>query len=142
MTHADSRRSDHGRERRHGRNRSDSERSDVTDRSRSRGQRERWQYAEEMRAAGNAVENSHAERGVRMTETPRPCRPRVDVHVIVRNRPVVVSAGCDVQRTSECPEADPDQGDADDPFTPRGEKIDRRQQIAQHDGQQRDRNHA
>ena len=134
---ADARGADDRSERRHRRHRPDTERGSVADGRGSRRQRERGKDAEEMRAAGDAVQNAHAERRVRVADLPCPIRTGVHVHVIVLDRAVVVSAGGNVQRTTECPQSDSDERNADDAFAPGGKHIDRRQQVAQDDRQQR-----
>ena len=73
-----------------------------------------------------------------MAETPRPRGTGVHVHVIVLDRAVMVGSGRNVQSSTERPETDPDQGDADDALSPCRENVDRRQQVAKQDGEQRD----
>ena len=71
MPDADAHRPDDRRERGHRHHRSDTKRSDVSDRGSACRQRERGEHPEKMRAAGYAVQDPHAERCVRVTEMAR-----------------------------------------------------------------------
>lgn len=138
MMNARTGRSDGSRERGHRGDGADTECGDVFDRCAACRQRECRKHAEEVRAAGDAVQDTHEERCVRMAETASPRGPRVHVQVIVRDRAVMMRAGGDVQSSPQRPEPNRNERDADDPFTPGRQDIDRRQKIAQNDRQQRD----
>jgi hypothetical protein len=58
------------------------------------------------------------------------------VHVVVLDSAVVMSTARDVQCATQRPQADSDERNADNSFAPRRENVDRRQQIAQDDGEQ------
>jgi hypothetical protein len=61
----------------------------------------------------------------------------VDVYVVVLHDAMVMRTRGNVQSASQCPETDTDQRDTNHPFAPRGEDVHRRQQIAQHDCDER-----
>ena len=103
-------------------------RSDVRHGSAACRQRQRRKHTKEMRAAGDAVQDAHAERRVRMAETPRPRGTGVHVHVIVLDGAVMVGSGRNVQSSAERPETDRNQGNADDALSPCRENVDRRKQ--------------
>jgi len=142
MANADACRSDHRGKRGHGRHCSNAKCGDVADRSAARRQCEGRKDAEKMRAARDPVQNPHAERRVRVSDTPRPCGSRVDVHMVVLDSAMVMCAGRDVQCAPQRPQADSDERNADNSFAPRRENVDRRQQIAQDDCEQCDDNDA
>ena len=127
MTDADACRSDNGGKCGHRRHRSNAEGGDVADSRASRRQCQCWKYAEKMRAAGDAVQNPHAEGRVRMSDAARPCRPCVNVDMVVLYGAMVMSAGRNVQRAPQRPEADSDQRDTNNPFAPRRQNVNRRQ---------------
>ncbi len=56
--------------------------------------------------------------------------------MVVLNSAVMMSTARDVQSATQRPQADSDERNADNPFAPRRENVDRRQQIAQDDGEQ------
>jgi len=136
MANTDACRSNHRGKRGHGRHCSNAKCGDVADRSAARRQGEGRKDAEKMRAARDPVQNPHAERRVRVSEAARPCGTRVDVHVVVLDSAVVMSTARDVQCATQRPQADSDERNADNSFAPRRENVDRRQQIAQDDGEQ------
>jgi len=142
MANADACRSNDRGKRGHGRHCADAKCGDVADRGAARWQCEGRKDAEKMRAARDAMQNPHAERRVRVSEAARPCGTRVDVYMVVLDSAVVMSTARDVQCASQCPQADADERNADNPFAPRRENLDRRQLIAQDDCQQRHDNDA
>lgn len=142
MPDADTCRSDHGGKRGHGRHCSDTECSDVADGSAARRERQRRQYAEKMRTPRDAMQNPHAERRVSVSDPARPCGSRMDVDVVVLYGAMMMSAWRNVQCASKRPEADADERNANNPFAPRREDVDRRQEIAQHDCDERDDDNA
>ena len=71
------------REHRHRRDGSDPKGTDVHQRRAFRRKRERGKHSEEVRAASDAVQDSHAERGVRVSEPPHPRGSSLHMQVIV-----------------------------------------------------------
>ena len=69
-------RSDRGGEERHRGHRPNAKRADVEDCGARGRQGERRQDAKEVRASGDAVEDAHAEGGVRVSQSSNPCRVR------------------------------------------------------------------
>ena len=136
MANADACRADDGGKRGHRRHGSNPERGDVADGSASRRQCQRRKDTEKMRAARDAVQNPHAEGRMRVSDAARPRGSGVDVHVVVLDSAVVMSTARDVQCATQRPQADSDERNADNSFAPRRENVDRRQQIAQDDGEQ------
>jgi hypothetical protein len=124
MVNADACGPDDRRKRRHRRDGSHTECGDITNSRASCRQRERGKNTEKVRAAGDAVQNAHAERRVGMAHPARPRRSCVDVDVIVGHGAMLVRTGRNVQRATERPQPNADQRNAHHPFAPRREHID------------------
>ena len=76
MRQAHCRGADGRRERGHRRDRAGTEGRDVEQRGRQRWQCQRRKHSEEMRAAGDAVQHTEAERRMDMAKPPQPRRSR------------------------------------------------------------------
>ena len=84
-----------------------------------------------MRAAGHAVQHAQAERGMGVAEAPHPAGSRLHVQMVVRGGAVDVRRVPHAAAAPQRPEADANQRGADNPFTPRRNRFDWRQQIPQ-----------
>ncbi len=123
-------------ERRHGDDGADTEGDDVFNGGTACRQRESREHAKEVRAAGDPMQDAHAEGRVRVAKAAGPGGSRLDMDVVMSERTMLVRARRDIQPTSERPQADANQRDADDAFSPRREDVYRGKQIAEHDRHQ------
>ena len=139
---AGTRRSDDRGEGRHGDDRADAEREDVSDRCASGWKRERGEHAEEVRASRHSMQDAEVERGVRMAEPTRPWRPCLNEQVLMQQWPVSVACRPNACASPQRPESNADESGADDAFAPRREDVDGRQRVAKQHRKYRDHNHA
>ena len=110
-------RKDGGKDR-HGGHRSCAKRGDVSDGRNAGRQRKRGNHAQEVRAAGDAVQYSKAKRCVWMTHPADPARPGLHVQVIMSHGSVNVRGRPETHAAPQRPHADNDEGGSNEPFAP------------------------
>src|SRR6185436_16471028 len=94
------------------------ERADIGQSRATRGQRECWKHAEEVGAAGHAVQDAHAERRVRVTQAAEPRGPAPNVQVVVCDQAMLMRRLLHTCATAERPESDGDECAAHNPLAP------------------------
>src|SRR5258705_13510600 len=99
-------RPDNRGESRHRHHRTDAERTDVSHSSDACWKGQRGQHAEEMRAAGHAMQDAEAERCVRMAEPASPCWPGLNVEMVMRHGAMSMCPWRDTRAAPECPQPD------------------------------------